>query len=304
MLVFIVGARRSGSTLLDLLLNNNTQIKSLGEIHRLTQYARSNTELCTCGKPVMECPFWLEVQAEALNVLGVDKGEPLLKTKEVMLDLQKFNLVANMLEQATLLLGWRWLHKLMMRLTAKSHYEAVMNSLFWYDIVRRVTGRPIIVDSSKSRRRFKALYLADSEAFRVIYMVRDGRAVAASWMRRLGMSMEEGANEWLIDVQRSTWSLRWIPSRKVKYVHYEPLCRETEPTIRNVCEFLEVPFDKEMLLLKKTEAHIIGGNPMRFRTEETSIQLDERWRDQLTQEDLLVFDRVAGKWNRRFGYLD
>jgi hypothetical protein len=192
----------------------------------------------------------------------------------------------------------------MIGLIARSHKEAVQNSLFWYEIVREITGCPLIVESSKSRRRFKTLFLADPELFRVIYMYRDGRAVAASWMRRLGMSIEEGANEWLTDIRRSTYSLKGIPNKRVKFVNYESLCRDTEQTMLDICKFLKIPFDNKMLLLLKTESHLIGGNPMRFRTEETSIQFDDQWRGQLSKKDLRVFDLLAGKWNHKFGYKD
>ena len=43
-LVFIGGSGRSGSTLLDLLLNRNSQIHGVGEFFRLTQDASTNRE--------------------------------------------------------------------------------------------------------------------------------------------------------------------------------------------------------------------------------------------------------------------
>ena len=66
-LIYVGGSGRSGSTLLDLLLNNSSEVQSLGEVHRLNWYARTDKEPCTCGAPVFECPFWLQVQAEALH---------------------------------------------------------------------------------------------------------------------------------------------------------------------------------------------------------------------------------------------
>ena len=59
-----------------------------------------------------------------------------------------------------------------------------------------------------------------------------------------------------------------------------------------------------MMELRKQESHSLGGNPMRFRLEESTIRLDEQWREQLTEEDLKIFESVAGKMNRKFGYKD
>ena len=98
--------------------------------------------------------------------------------------------------------------------------------------------------------------------------------------------------------------MRTIPARQILRVHYETLCREPHATIESVCGFLGIPFDAEMLTLRKHDAHNIGGNPMRFRKTEARITLDERWRRQLSAEDLATFERMAGYWNRQLGYQD
>lgn len=297
-----MGAGRSGSTLLDMLLNNHSQIQSVGEVHRLNYDSRTNNEPCTCGKPIIECPFWLRVQEEAQLVLGCT-DEPLLKTKEMMLRPGDMGRMASFLQKGVLVFGNSWLYDWVARRFCKAHYQSARNSLFWYEMIRRVTGCSIIVDSSKDARRLKVLYLTEPEPFKLIYMIRDGRAVAASKMRGTDMSMKEAAMWWVSANNRSLWSQRGIPPPQILRVHYEVLCRELESTMRHICDFLDIPFDeKNMLVLKKTGAHSIGGNPMRFRKNETKIQLDERWRKQLSKEDLLIFDRIAGKMNRQFGY--
>ena len=46
--------------------------------------------------------------------------------------------------------------------------------------------------------------------------------------------------------------------------------------------------------------HVIGNG---MRMDSTSdIRLDERWRQELSQDDLRVFDSVAGPLNRQYGY--
>ena len=57
-----------------------------------------------------------------------------------------------------------------------------------------------------------------------------------------------------------------------------------------------------MLFLRKDLSHSIGGNPMRFRKNEVEIRLDDRWRTNLTERDLVMFERIAGAVNRRLGY--
>ena len=39
-----------------------------------------------------------------------------------------------------------------------------------------------------------------------------------------------------------------------------------------------------------------------FRKTETDVKLDDRWRHELSVEDLRTFEQTAGKLNRRYGY--
>jgi hypothetical protein len=57
------------------------------------------------------------------------------------------------------------------------------------------------------------------------------------------------------------------------------------------------------LRVPKGGYHGLGGNPMRWRSSEKDIVLDERWKDDLSMEDREHFNRVAGRLNARFGYL-
>ncbi|MFV1965320.1 MAG: sulfotransferase, partial [Pirellulaceae bacterium] len=294
------GSGRSGSTLLDQMLNRHPLIQSVGEVHRLNLYARTNKETCTCGRTVMECPFWLKVQGELQRGTDTQEG-PALKTREVMLQCKDLGRVANLVHRASLVLGNRWLHHGLSTAFFRRSHQAMRESQLVYDAIRRASGCPVVVDSTKDARRLKELYLTQPWPFRLIYLVRDGRAVAASAMRRLGVDMRTAARDWLDDNRRSLWVQWSIPAERKMRVRYEDLCHFTEPTLRSICRFLDVPYDESMLQLCKGESHSIGGNPMRFRRDEATVQLDERWRDELSERDLEVFNSVAGRLNRRFG---
>lgn len=60
--IYIVGMGRSGSTLLDLMLDSHSQVRSLGGVRRMTNALRTS---CACGAPVRaECSFWEAIDAE------------------------------------------------------------------------------------------------------------------------------------------------------------------------------------------------------------------------------------------------
>ncbi len=302
LLVFIGGSGRSGSTLLDLLLNRNSLIQSVGEFYRLSRYARTNFEPCTCGQPVMECPFWLKVQAEIQRATGSHSDPELLKSFEVALPKYEQAMVTNLIQQASLIFGNSWLHRTLSRSFLRQSHQAVQNSIVAYKAIRRVTHCPVILESTKNPRRLKEIYLADPKSFKLIYLIRDGRAVAASAMRRVGMDMKSAAGEWERWNRRSWWSQLTVPAQQKIRIRYEDVCQSPESTLQSICQFLEMPFEPSMLELRKSESHGLGGNPMRFRRDESTIRLDEQWREQLTENDLKTFDSVAGRMNRRFGY--
>lgn len=302
LLVYIGGSGRSGSTLLDLLLGNSSQVQSLGEFHRISWYARTNHEPCTCGASVSECPFWARIEALGRNALEMPSDARPLRTLDPMLSKERVGSFRRFVHSAALTLPSLKLQASTTRVLASPYAEAVANSLFWYEVIRKHTGCPVIVDSTKDVRRLKALFGARPQEFRLIIMVRDGRAVAASSMRRTGVGMAPAAMAWL-RANLSTWSvLMNLPRSQRMVVRYEDLATDTHATMGRVARFLGLSLEASMSRLVKSEAHNIGGNPMRFESDRTEIALDERWRQDLSARDRAVFDLVAGLMNRAFGY--
>lgn len=66
--IYIVGMGRSGSTLLDLLLDAHSNVRSLGGVRRMTR-ALHGTD-CACGAaPQIECEFWRDVDQQLYGEL-------------------------------------------------------------------------------------------------------------------------------------------------------------------------------------------------------------------------------------------
>ena len=64
--------------------------------------------------------------------------------------------------------------------------------------------------------------------------------------------------------------------------------------------FLDLDPDKVRLDFRAVTQHVIG-NGMRMDSS-SEISLDERWKSNLSRDDLRVFDATAGDLNRRYGY--
>lgn len=302
-LLYIASVGYSGSTLLDMLLGRSDEITSLGEIHSLAKAARRDSR-CTCGEPISSCPFWSGVERALAVAL-----------RQTDLRLSEFNLAPDDREQSLhrlvpnladllLVLGSRgvWERFASLSRHARGYAESAENALALYRVVAGLKGTPIVVDSSKDPLPMKALYLADPQVVRIIYLVRDGRAVSRSLVRRQDLGFEEAVRRWV----RFNWNLhlvmKTIPRSRVLLVRYEDLCRDTAAELKRLADFAGTSLATAATPLRKDRFHNIGGNPMRFRRSETEIVLDERWREELSREQRGAFESIGGRLNRRLGY--
>jgi len=186
---------------------------------------------------------------------------------------------------------------------AASYAQIAENSWAVADAMAEVSNARYVIDSSKSPVRLKLLYMLRPERMRILHLVRDGRAVAASAMRRHdNMSAAMAARIWKRDNQNLRMMLRTVPDRLKLGVRYEALCEDPAAELRRVCGFLELEFDPAMLTLWSRPVHNIPGNPMLFNRSQRAIRKDERWRRDLSETDMQAFERAAGRLNRAFGY--
>jgi len=332
--VYVAGSWHTGSTLLNLLLDGHPQISGLGEIHWLlvSVNAAPQPDVCTCGRPLerweldnCSCGRRLEdclrergVARELEELTGVPDAVKSLPTTDPQYlerawqgtcrheggERPPDEAVNPNLNRALMVLGSSraWTAAARFSGDVETNVASARNSLLLAEATRRATGTPVVVDTTKSPARMKALYLAAQERFRVLYLVRDGRAVAYSRMRREGVGMAQAARIWKLDHVKYLLTRLTIPPSAVMRVRYEDLCRDPRAELARICGFLGLAFTESMLDFRNPDRHMIGGNPMRFRRQESEIVLDERWRRELTPADLATFERSAGRLNRRLGY--
>jgi hypothetical protein len=185
-----------------------------------------------------------------------------------------------------------------------------------------VTGKRVIVDSSKMALRLKYLLRNPELDVRVIRLIRDGRAVSLTYMdpahfadakdprlREGGMGgdrawqrlpMTAAAHEWRRSNQEAECALRGVDRATWTEVRYEELCTDRERTLARLFAFMGVDAARGMAGLRSFDHHVIG-NGMRLDAT-TEVVLDERWRSVLSVEDLRDFDTEAGQLNRQLGY--
>lgn len=157
---------------------------------------------------------------------------------------------------------------------------------------------------------------------RFIHLIRDGRDVAASLRNQWfapGRDMETLARFWS---ERVTEARRQGlgPDRYIE-VHYETLVSTPEPALRRICDFVDLPFDPAMLRHhERAEARlaehgarvdrhgqeVVSRDRRRVQQAKTREPLDPSmicgWRHRLTAEEVRQFEAVAGDLLHELAY--
>jgi hypothetical protein len=140
-----------------------------------------------------------------------------------------------------------------------------------------------------------------------IHLFRDGRDVAKSFQVRRwgGPWLHENTREWNEAADYNEhWSRSGL-SNAVLQVRYEDLVLDTESTVRNICNFLDEPFEPRMLLwqdkvddlIPAREAHIHG------KLKQSPTEADVyRWKREMTKLELLVSEAFMGSHLEKLGY--
>lgn len=301
--VFICSAGHSGSTLLDMLMGSHPHVESTGELVHLPMDMALNRS-CACGSSMQKCIIWPRV----MRHMGVDPER----------DPYGLNLgyvIAKVGDKKRTSRWHRWrtrpkngLKYFQMRYglapvewLLPDFRLGIANTLAIYDYLRHITGKRVVIDSSKHYLRATALYLARPQSTRIIQLVRDGRGVFYSGLKR-GFGRRSSLLGWHQHYCRAIPLLnRHVPSEHRITVHYEDLVNDPAMELRRLCDFVGLKFTAAMLSPNEVVHHNVNGNDIKFSKIE-GLQLDIAWEKQMSASDLAYFERKAGRLNREFGY--
>lgn len=296
-LAYILAPSYTGSTLLTFLLSMNEGIATIGEL-KATARGDLDKYLCSCGLVQRECHFWKKVSSEMQKT---DAGFTLedfgthFRGGSALCDrLLRAGVRAGFLEVVRDALlrsvpGWR------------AHLDRILDrNRQMIEVICDLQGGAMFLDGSKDPIRVRLLSAAGHWRIKVIYLIRDGRGATNSYMRHYSVPMETAAREWCTVHRECDRVVRELGDGTCVRVHYEDLCRDPEPTMARICDFLGLRAGPVEFGSQASEHHILG-NQMRLKSTK-EIKLDEKWKDALTPEDLNVFEQIAGEFNRKYGY--
>ena len=231
--VYITSRGHSGSTLLDLLLSSHDEVVSVGEAKCLVTRPQ---EPCTCGAAsVWACPFWHRVDAAIQERAG-------LRLREIEID------------------------------SGDPEIFARHNAAF-FEAVSAVSGKDVIVDSSKNVDRLAALLEAGIVELLPIHLIRSPFGVVYSNVR-LGRDWLHHAYNYTHAAMRTRRVLEGLDHLEIRY---GPLVSNTEKTMQEVMRRVGLSFQRKQLDWAGRSRHNIYGNPLRFSTN-SAMRPDDAWK--------------------------
>jgi hypothetical protein len=272
--VFIVGAPRSGTTLLQYMLRSHPDISlPTGESHFIIPLLRSSSEYGDMRQPANIRRVLERMYAQSADFLDTDLHGIHFDIEELIPYLEG---------------------------RACSSMEELISALFELNATGEGAKRwgdktPYYVLHMKMlRERFPGAQF--------IHLIRDGRDCALSLIQRRHdfrvYNTFFAAKYWEIYVEIGRKTGKELGDSNYHEVRYEDLLEAPEKTMRNICSFLGEEYSDSLINFKKSED--TGKTPLLRKPVQKGNK--GKWRTQMTPGDIYTFERAVGATLRHCGY--
>ena len=262
--IFLVGSGHCGSTLLDLLLDSHSKVTALGEPQEY-DYGKCPPAWGACSTCITTP---VELYQSKLSILFGRSEYFFSKTRK----------------HADIELYQAWNRKFL-------------------DCIYHTSGAEVVVDSSKNVERVRVLTEAKDICPLVIHLIRDGRGVTWSYLRKYPHKPFFALTVWFFSNLKIEFMKRRTNS-PVLVMRYENLVQNPERELTRILGMVGLTFENDMLNFHtKSHAYHLGGNRMKHAAG-GAIRLDEVWRDSMPLGYKLLFNILFGwlNWYYRVRY--
>lgn len=294
---------RSGSTLIERILGELPGFCSIGEVVHLWRRGLAEDERCGCGQPFSDCGFWAEVGKEAFGGWDHLDVEQVLRLKGGVDRTRFLPLLLNGAREGPLA-------------SRCELYTGLYHRL--YSAVSLVSGARVIVDASKHASLAACLYQRYGARMRLLHVVRDPRAVAHSWGKRVTRpdaspdssepemarySAGRAAVQWMTqNACFDALARRGTPTLRVRYEDFVTDPGEEFSRIAKFSGYTGDPLDLAEGRVNLSEGHAVSGNPMRLTTGRIGVRADHGWHEEMPPWRRRLVAAVTAPSRGRYGY--
>lgn len=297
--LYVVGAGRSGSTLLARAVGAMAGYCCSGEPYYLWKEGPIEDRRCECGAPFSRCDYWRAVMARVeADTAEVDPHA-----------LERVRLRINRTRDLPVL-AIPGLHR--RRLESSGPYPDTLAAL--YHAMADEAGAKVLVDASKLPSHGLTLRELPGLELYVLHLVRDPRGVVNSWRRkRFNPASGQGFRQmgsFKTSLLWGVWNLatELLLRRSGRYlrVRYEDWVDRPVDTLESIMALVDEPVDADLLCgrtLRIPRGHTLGGNPSRFGGAEIQLREDLGWRSELSRWWRWSVPALLWPFMLRYGYL-
>jgi Sulfotransferase family len=308
--VYLMGYRQSGTTIIAALLGEIDGILNVGEMHHVWGHRYRGWPNCGCGSSVSECEHWDRILRDALSTSGF---EPLGEPGRVV---NRFDPRTVASVRADWLEHWRGLARRARRGAGDEHpYVELTANL--YRAAAAATGSRVLIDASKKGAYAALLDQMDGVQSHVVHITRDPRGTLWSQLRRpskRSTRKERGARVmgrvakgWLQSNLECEYVLRHQMRGDAIRLRYEDVMADPETHLRSVAALAGVtarglPLVESHVAMLRASHTPAGNARVRFRTGSVELRVDDAWKDHLTPLQRRGITIATAPLLRRYGY--
>lgn len=266
--IFIIGSSRSGTTLLQMIMNAHPNVAIYGEIHFFDEICKV---MGGCNTQINDIPNFINsALMRAYHVSLLPKLDAVLDKVKAKLSNTSFNGV--------------------------ELYTAMMESFAELESKRRYGEK-----TNENIRYIDELFSIFPQS-KIIHIVRDPRDVVSSMM-----SMPWASNDILANTLRWRAELSNVQKYKeddrIFEIRYEDLIQNPEQICRALCDFICEPFFPEMLEYDRKAKDYIVNEPWKNRTEKSiDGSAKQRWKKDLNPWQVCAVQMMVGGLMKSYGY--
>ena len=301
--IYILGEGRSGSTLIERILGQHSDIFAAGELKHIWERSFKENQLCSCGVAFNECDVWKKI-IENFKIKNTDANKQ-INAQEQISRLRHFFTLKNLQEKD------KYKENPYLVDIIDTYYEL-------YSAILKTTGQKYVLDASKHPIFAFVLSMHPNIDLTVLHLVRDVRGVAYSW-RKKKIRPEITTHQELMPrytVVRTaiSWNVvnyigNYVKQRADTYslLHYENIILNPKIEVSKIFKLLNLKDETDRIFINENtvslkQNHTVAGNPMRFKTGEITLSLDEEWKEKMSKKDTLLTNLFAYVFLKKYHY--